>query len=176
MYVISYNSSKVNTNYVPDIFKTFGEPTNTSAELKVQKWYFVFQVVQVFLVTTLSSGAAAVVSQITQDPTSIPTLLADRLPRASNYYLTYFIVQGTTSASDNLLNYSDLLQYLLFDYFWDKTPRQKYSRFTSLRSIAWGKVFPKYANFAIIGKSHQRYNIPSLTRAQQLPIPAWHPL
>ncbi|KAF2476442.1 DUF221-domain-containing protein [Lindgomyces ingoldianus] len=142
------------SKYVPSIFryvfKSFGEPTTTSAELKVQKWYYVFQVTQVFLVTTLSSGAAAVVSQIAQNPTSVPALLAKNLPTASNFYLTYFIVQGITSSSDNLLNYSDLLQYLFFDFFVDKTPRDKYNRYTSLRGIAWGKVFPKYTNFAII--------------------------
>ncbi|KAF2192714.1 DUF221-domain-containing protein [Zopfia rhizophila CBS 207.26] len=142
------------SKYVPNIFryifKSFGEPTNTSAELKVQKWYYVFQVTQVFLVTTLSSGAAAVASQIAHDPTSVPTLLAERLPRASNFYLTYFIVQGTTSSADNMLNYSDLLLYLFFYYFVDKTPRQKYNSYTTMQGIAWGKVFPKYTNFTVI--------------------------
>ncbi|KAI0026038.1 hypothetical protein F4780DRAFT_767960 [Xylariomycetidae sp. FL0641] len=135
------------------IFKTFGGPTATVNELKVLKWYYVFQVTQVFLVTAVFSGAATVWSQIAkraQDPISIPTLLAKQLPKSSNYYLTYFIIQGTTSAADNLLNYSDLLKYLFGYYFLDKTPRQKYQRFTSMKGIAWGKVFPKFANFAII--------------------------
>jgi calcium permeable stress-gated cation channel len=139
--------------------KTFGEPTNTSAELKVQKWFFVFQVVQVFLVTTLSSAAAAVVAQIIKDPTSIPALLAERLPRSSNFYLSYFIVQGTTSAADNFLNYSDLLQWLAYDYLFDKTPRQKYNSYTSLKGLAWGKVFPKYSNFAVIGKASSSFRL-----------------
>ncbi|KAF2709844.1 DUF221-domain-containing protein [Pleomassaria siparia CBS 279.74] len=140
--------------YVPNIyryiFQTFGEPTKTSAELKVLKWFYVFQVTQVFLVTTVFSGGAAVFAKIASDPTQVPALLAQNLPSSSNYYLTYFIVQGLTSSSDNLLNYSDLLQYLFFDYFFDKTPRQKYNSHVSLKGIAWGKVFPKYTNFAII--------------------------
>ncbi|KAI3324370.1 DUF221-domain-containing protein [Xylariaceae sp. AK1471] len=145
------------SKYVPNIFryvfKTFGGPTNTANELKVQKWSYVFQVTQVFLVTAVFSGAATVASQLAkhiQDPTSVPELLARQLPKSSNYYLTYFIVQGTTSAADNLLNYSNLLQYLFSDYFFDKTPRQKFNRYTSMRGIAWGKLFPKFANFAII--------------------------
>ena len=136
----------------PDIFKAFGEPTNTSAELKVLKWYFIFQVLQVFLVNTIASGAAAVFSQIANNPSSIPTLLAEKLPSASNSYLTYFIVQGLTSASNNLLNYSDLASFLFFGYFFDKTPRQKYNSYTSMKGIPWGKVFPKYGNFLIIGE------------------------
>lgn len=78
-----------------------------------------------------------------QDPTAIPTLLARQLPKSSNYYLTYFIVQGTTSAADNLLNYSNLLSYLSFEYLVAETPRQKFKRYTSMKGIAWGKVFPK---------------------------------
>ncbi|KAF1913984.1 hypothetical protein BDU57DRAFT_480761 [Ampelomyces quisqualis] len=141
-------------SYVPKIFryifKTFGEPTNTSAEIRVLKWYFVFQVLQVFLVTTLASGAAAVASQIARDPASIPQLLADKLPSASNTYLTYFVIQGLSNAPSNVLNYSDVLSFLFFDKFFDKTPRQKYMSYTYLRGMQWGKLFPKYVNFVII--------------------------
>ncbi|KAJ8129666.1 hypothetical protein O1611_g3963 [Lasiodiplodia mahajangana] len=135
------------------IFKSFGGPTTTVNELKVQKWAYVFQVTQVFLVTAVFSGAATVASQLAQhlqDPTAIPALLARQLPKSSNYYLTYFIVQGTTSAADNLLNYSNLFAYLFSEYLVDETPRQKFSRYTSMKGIAWGKVFPKFTNFAII--------------------------
>ncbi|RYO82203.1 hypothetical protein DL766_007898 [Monosporascus sp. MC13-8B] len=144
------------SSYVPNIFryifKSCGGPTTTVNELMVQKWYYVFQVTQVFLVAAVFSGAATVASELLErarDPGSIPELLARQLPKASNFYLTYFIIQGTTSAADNLLNYSDLIKYLLLDFF-DKTPRQKFSRYTDLKGIAWGKVFPKFANFAII--------------------------
>lgn len=104
---------------------------------------------QVFLVTAVFSGAAAVSKELMdrlKDPTSIPELLARQLPKASNFYLTYFIIQGTTSAADNLLNYSDLLSYLFYDYFFDKTPRQKFTRYTSMKGIAWGKLFPKVSS------------------------------
>lgn len=84
-----------------------------------------------------------------KDPISVPELLARQLPKASNFYLTYFIVQGTTSAADNLLNYSDLLSYLFYDYFFDKTPRQKFNRYTSMKGIAWGKLFPKVSIYLI---------------------------
>ncbi|OTA99726.1 hypothetical protein M426DRAFT_324910 [Hypoxylon sp. CI-4A] len=145
--------SKMAPNIFRYIFKSLGSPTNTAAELKVQKWFYVFQVTQVFLVTAVFSGTAAVAKELMErakDPTSIPELLARQLPKASNFYLTYFIIQGTTSAADNLLNYSDLLSYLFYDYFFDNTPRQKFNSYTSMKGIAWGKLFPKFANFAII--------------------------
>lgn len=103
-----------------------------------------------FLVTAVFSGAATVASQLVdrlEDPASIPILLARELPKSANFYLTYFIIQGTTTAADNLLNYSDLLTYLIYDRLFDKTPRQKFTRFTSMKGIAWGKVFPKVSSY-----------------------------
>ncbi|KAI1307143.1 DUF221-domain-containing protein [Xylaria venustula] len=135
------------------IFTSAGGATNTAIELQVQRWGHVFQITQVFLVTAVFSGAATVVSQLTEnlgDPTTIPSLLATQLPKSSNYYLTYFIVQGITSAADNLLNYSDLLEYLSLEYLADETPRQKFTRYTNMKDIAWGQVLPKFTNFAII--------------------------
>jgi hypothetical protein len=135
------------------IFRYFGSPTTTVNELKVQKWFYIFQVVQVFLVTAVFSGAATVVAQLLdklKNPTTVPELLARQLPKSANFYLTYFLIQGSTTAADNMLNYSDLLFYLFYDQFLDKTPRHKFNRFTSMKGIAWGKVYPKFANFAII--------------------------
>lgn len=141
-------------SYVPYFFryiaKSSGQPTNTQAELQTQTWFFAFQVIQVFLVTTFTSGAAAVVTKIIQEPSMVPTLLAENLPKASNFYLTYFILQGTASAAQNVLNYSDLFEYLFYNMFLDKTPREKYSRYTSMKGIGWGKVYPKFTNMAII--------------------------
>jgi hypothetical protein len=118
----------------------------------VLKWYYVFQVLQIFLVNTIASGAAAVISQIVNNPSEVPKLLADKLPSAANSYLTYFIVQGLTSASNNILNYSDLFSWLFYDRFFDKTPRQKYNSYVQMKNMAWGKLFPKFGNFLIIGE------------------------
>ena len=136
------------------IFRSFGSATTVSNELKVQRWFYIFQVTQVFLVTAVFSGTATVFSHLlakVKNPESIPTLLARELPKSSNYYITYFLIQGVTTSADNLLNWSDLLQYLALGWLFDKTPRQKFKRYTSMKGISWGKVFPKYANFAIIG-------------------------
>ena len=102
--------------------------------------------------TTFSSGAAAVATKIFQDPGLTPTLLARHLPQASNFYLAYILLQGTISSSKNVLNYSDLFEYLIYDRFFDKTPRDKYNRFTSMKNVSWGSVYPKFTNLAVIGE------------------------
>jgi calcium permeable stress-gated cation channel len=152
-----------------DIFKQLGSPTSTATELKVQRWFYIFQVTQVFLVTAVFSSSATVVSQLVgglKDPSSIPQLLAQQLPKSSNFYLTYFIIQGTTSAADNLLNYSDLLEYLFYDRFIDKTPRAKLARYTSMKGIAWGKVFPKVSRRCSV----HTLSMHLLTQVASLPI------
>jgi hypothetical protein len=52
-------------NINQDIAEKAGSVTLAQVELRVQGWYFFFQVVQVFLVTTFSSGAAKVASRST---------------------------------------------------------------------------------------------------------------
>ncbi|KAH7027615.1 uncharacterized protein B0I36DRAFT_364795 [Microdochium trichocladiopsis] len=146
------------SSYVPIfmryIAKKSGEPTTVSAELQVQTWYYLFQVTQVFLVTALSSSAMTFVPELLQHPADVPKLLADNLPSSSNFYVTYFVLQGLAFAAKNILNYSDLFQYLFYERFINKTPRAKYDQYTSLKGISWGKVYPKFTNFAIIALAY----------------------
>lgn len=91
-------------------------------------------------------------TSIIQDPKSAPSLLAENLPKASNFYLTYFILQGTAGAADAVLNYSDLFEYLFYLKFWDKTPRDKLNTHTDMKNAPWGKLYPKFTNLLVIGK------------------------
>lgn len=141
-------------SYVPKLFrhiaKLSGEPTNSQVELKTQSWFMTFQIIHVFLVTTFSSGAAAVAAKIAKDPTRAPDLLASSLPTASNFYLTYFILQGTSSAASNILDYSETATYVFYEYFWCKTPRDKFETYAQMRGTPWGAWLPKFTNFLII--------------------------
>ncbi|ETS74679.1 hypothetical protein PFICI_13163 [Pestalotiopsis fici W106-1] len=146
------------SSYVPIfmryVAKKSGEPTTVTAELQVQNWYFMFQIIQVFFVTALSSSATALIPAIISQPHQVPLLLAENLPKSSKFYLTYFILQGLGSSASNILNQSDLLKYYLLDWFWNTTPRQKYDQFTSLKSMSWGKLYPKFTNFVIIALAY----------------------
>ncbi|KAF3008018.1 hypothetical protein E8E14_002586 [Neopestalotiopsis sp. 37M] len=146
------------SSYVPIfmryVAKKSGEPTTVTAELQVQNWYFMFQIIQVFLVTALSSSATALIPEIISQPHQIPWLLAENLPKSSKFYLTYFILQGLASSASNMLNQSDLFKYYFFDWFMNTTPREKYNHFTSLKGISWGKLYPKFTNFVIIALAY----------------------
>lgn len=127
-----------------------GCPSTPSVELRVQNSYFFFQVIQVFLVTTASSSAAASGAQIYHDPSSVTSLLARDLPKASNFYISYFILQGLTISSKAVLQIVGVILFLVLGKFLDTTPRKIYKRWSSLSGLGWGTVFPVYTNLVVI--------------------------
>jgi hypothetical protein len=131
--------------------KVSGVPTTVLVEYYVQNAFFGFQVVQVFLVTTLASGAAAVIQEIINDPSSAMRLLADNLPKASNFYISYFMLQGFTIAGSALLQIVALALFWILGSILDNTARKKWTRWNVLGSTGWGTVFPVYTNLTVIG-------------------------
>lgn len=130
--------------------KISGIPSNSLIEYYVQNAYFGFQVVQVFLVTTLSSGATTVVPQIIENPTSAMSLLAGNLPKSSNFYIAYFLLQGFSIAGGALLQIVTLILFHILGNLLDNTPRKKWTRWNVLGVTGWGTVFPVYTNLAVI--------------------------
>ncbi|KAH0848198.1 hypothetical protein FOPE_02334 [Fonsecaea pedrosoi] len=95
-------------------------------------------------------GASAVTTQIIQNPGSAPTLLAKNLPKASNFYISYFILTGLSQAALQLLNIVPLLMYSVVGKLLDKTPRKRYNRFTNIAGIGWGSTYPKFVLLGVI--------------------------
>ncbi len=131
--------------------KLGGLPSLSRVELRTQNFYFGFQVVQVFLVTTLTSAASAAVTQIIMKPASALDLLATNLPKASNFYISYFILQGLIISSGALLQIVGLILARVLGKFLDSTPRKMYNRWSRLSGLGWGTVFPVYTNLCVIG-------------------------
>ena len=129
-----------------------GCPSTAAVELRTQNFYFTFQVVQVFLVATISSAASSAISSILQNPSSAVNLLATNLPGASNLYINYFIVQGLTIASFGVLQLVGLILFLVLGKLLDNTPRKIYKRWMSLSGMGWGTVFPVYTLIILIGE------------------------
>ncbi|KAL6719086.1 phosphate metabolism protein 7 [Lecanora helva] len=130
--------------------KWAGKPSVSAIELRVQNSYFCFQVIQVFLVTTLTSGAAAAGVAIFNDPGSAPTLLAQSLPNASNFYISYFVFQGLTFSSAALAQIIGVIIFQILSRFLDSTPRKMYTRFVNLSGLTFGTVFPVFTLLTVI--------------------------
>ncbi|EUC35641.1 hypothetical protein COCCADRAFT_90306 [Bipolaris zeicola 26-R-13] len=131
------------------VAKLAGAVTISQVEQQTQKWYFAFQVVQVFLITTFTSAAAAVASQIVSDPKSAVGLLSKNLPKASNFYISYFILFGLAISSKHLFNIGGLVGVVILSKF-AKTPRKKYNRYVALGEPSWGAEYPKWTNLGVI--------------------------
>ncbi|TPX20178.1 hypothetical protein DIZ76_016066 [Coccidioides immitis] len=127
-----------------------GLPSTARVELFTQNAHFVFQVVQVFLVTTLTSAASAATSQIIKDPLSAKDLLAENLPKASNFYISYFLFQGLILSSGAVMQVVTFLVFKLLRVLFDRTPRNLYQRWASLTGLSWGTVFPVFTNMVVI--------------------------
>ncbi|KAK3619202.1 hypothetical protein LTR56_022637 [Elasticomyces elasticus] len=140
---------------VPIIFRLLvkqqGVPTGSAKELGVQTWYFTFLFIQVFFVVTLSSGLTVFLAEITSHPDQVIKSLAESLPRASNYFFQYLLVQALSNSASALLQIGTLFFWFIWAPISDATPRQKWRRQVTLSNIQWGSFFPPFTNFAVIG-------------------------
>ncbi|KAL1732165.1 hypothetical protein EV714DRAFT_282790 [Schizophyllum commune] len=119
-----------------------GVPRYSGLELSLMTRYFIFQVVHSFLVVTLSSGIIASLEDLLNNPTSIPNLLASNLPSASNFFLTYVILQGLSGTAAGFLQIVPLALYYVKLFVLGSTPRAVYGIKYELRNVAWGTLFP----------------------------------
>lgn len=110
-----------------------------------------FQVVQVFLVVTISSSATSIIEKATKDPSTIPTLLAERIPTVSNFYIAYFILQGLAIAAGVISQVTGFIIFNLLYRFLAGTPRKMYNKWATLSAISWGSTLPIYTNITVIG-------------------------
>ncbi|QLL34362.1 hypothetical protein HG536_0G02210 [Torulaspora globosa] len=131
---------------VPPFIKKLGKMSGCmsvqEADLYCQSWYYAFLVIQVFLVVTATSSASATVEAIIKNPSSAMTLLANNLPKASNFYIAYFLIQGLTMPPFALAQIINLILSQLLGKILDKTPRQKWNRYNTLAKPDWGVVYP----------------------------------
>lgn len=130
--------------------KLAGEPSLARVELFTQNAYFVFQVIQVFLVVTIGSSASALIKQISADPGSVTSLLATKIPKASNFYISFFILQGLTIAAGTISQVVGFVVFKILYKFLAGTPRKMYMKWATLSSISWGTVLPPLTNIAVV--------------------------
>ncbi|KXN81695.1 hypothetical protein AN958_03942, partial [Leucoagaricus sp. SymC.cos] len=131
-----------------------GIPKYTGLELSLMTRYFCFLVVHGFLIVTLSSGIIPALDQIIHDPTSVPDTLAQELPKASTFFLTYVILQGLSGTGGGFLQIVGLVIYYVKLILLGSTPRSVYSIKYILGRVAWGTLFPNITLLAVIAMAY----------------------
>ena len=130
--------------------KTSGLPTTDAIDRYVQGSYFVFQVVHVFLVVTISSSISSTIKIILKDPSKAATILATNVPTASNFFFSFLGLHGLSVASGVLLQIVVLILFYSLGRLFDNTPRKKWKRNSTLSSLSFGTIFPVFTNFVVI--------------------------
>lgn len=136
--------------FIRAMAKVHGCVSAQHVEMFTQRAYFAFLVVNGFLVTALASSATATVTKIIDNPSSALSLLASNLPKCSNFYIAYLILQGLTVAGGALFQVVGLFLYYILGTLFDTTLRKKYGRFSGLGTVAWGTTFPIFTNLVSI--------------------------
>ncbi|QLQ81078.1 hypothetical protein HG537_0E04330 [Torulaspora globosa] len=136
------------TECVPFIFcwLSFLRCKKTSADMQsdIQHWFFAFLFVHVFLVVTISSSLSIVLEKIVNNPVSIPTMLANDLPKSSNFFCSFILVRGLAYSGGNLLQ----IKELLFEFYYRLsiyTPHRRMKRMESIPTIQWCSVYPIFS-------------------------------
>ncbi|KAI7864935.1 hypothetical protein BDF14DRAFT_1744586 [Spinellus fusiger] len=139
---------------VPIIFAFFskmeGIPRQSFVELSVLHKFFFFQFVDVVLVSTIAGGIFNVLGDLTKNPSSIISLLAEKLPRASTFFITYVMLQATNAAAQNLLQ---LVPYILSFVLplLSTTPRDIYQQKNKCPNLNLGTLIPSHTVIFVLG-------------------------
>lgn len=130
-----------------------GQQSGMLVELSVQNYYFFFLFVQLFLVVSISSAAFVFLSILTDASTitELPNLLAENIPKASNYFFSYMLLQAMSVSAGALVQIGNLIKWFILAPILDSTARSKFNRQIKLNEVKWGTFFPVYTNLAAIG-------------------------
>ncbi|KAG6918385.1 hypothetical protein DXG01_014786 [Tephrocybe rancida] len=127
-----------------------GIPKYNGLELSLMTRFFIFQVVHSFIIVTLSSGLIKSLPGILDNPTSVPSILANNLPGASTFFLTYITLQGLSGVAGGFLQIVPLIVYYVKLFILGSTPRSVYGIKFGLRSVNWGTTFPGVTLIVVI--------------------------
>ncbi|SPO07114.1 related to RSN1 - Overexpression rescues sro7/sop1 in NaCl [Cephalotrichum gorgonifer] len=130
-----------------------GVPSLSHIELFVQNAYFAFQVVQVFLVTTLTSAASGALTSVIKDPLSAKDLLAEKLPTSSNFYISYILIQCLAFGASGMVHLVDIFRHYVIAKRMG-SPRVMFNTWHKVRVIHWGAIFPVFTNMGVIAISY----------------------
>jgi hypothetical protein len=100
-----------------------------------------------FLVVSISGGLVGFISDAAESPKSVPTQLAQTLPRPANYFMSYVLVKALTGSSSAPLQAVTLCAQMISDSR-NVTPRQKWQR---QARFEWARLFPPLTNIVVIG-------------------------
>ena len=109
------------------LIKLQGEVLKSETELKLFSRFWLFQVIHGFLIITAASGLINALGELGNNPGSVTTLLASRLPGASIFFLTFIL---TVTFSGAAKGYAQVVPFVMYNFrglLGGNTPRKWYN-------------------------------------------------
>ncbi|KAL0240602.1 hypothetical protein I308_106400 [Cryptococcus tetragattii IND107] len=122
--------------------KMQGEIRKSDIELRLFSRFWLFQVIHGFLIVTLASGLMNALGNLGNTASQVPTLLADKLPGASIFFLTFILTATFSGAAKTYSRLVPWIMYLLRNILAGGTPRKAYMKKYKMDSFAWATAFP----------------------------------
>ncbi|CRG92805.1 putative protein RSN1 [Talaromyces islandicus] len=119
--------------------------TRAEVERSLQSHYFLFLYLQVFLVVSIASAITVVLPALLDSPRSTPLVLAENLPKASNYFLSYLLLSAFTQCAALLLRPWDWLSRWSWPWS-NRSPRARWKRETTPAEARLGLIVPVITN------------------------------
>lgn len=107
-----------------------------------QSWFYAFQIVNVFLMMTFGSAATTVVPRIINHPDEVLSLLQQYIPPASNFYISYLLLNALTVSPGLLFQLVTLILSKVLGRILDSTPRAKWNRWNNLGQPDFSVLYP----------------------------------
>ena len=126
--------------------------TDSLVELALQRYHFMFLFIHSFLTVSLAASATGMLQDFTGGLSSVPALVARNLPKASNYFFSYLIIQGLSVSAGTLMQIGRIIGWALAA-FRPGTRREKLEESSRLSNVQWGALYPLYTTFACVGRS-----------------------
>jgi len=96
-------------NVLPFLAKLEGIPSRSAIDSWVLSKFFFFQIVNVFLGVTLSTGTLAIIQILVERPISIVLILGTSVPRAASFFVNYVCFQSLATFPLELFQLEELL-------------------------------------------------------------------
>ncbi|KAF9123925.1 hypothetical protein BG015_005216 [Linnemannia schmuckeri] len=131
-----------------------GHVRHSAITHSVMSKYFLFLVVNVLLISTLTNGFLGTYHQLEKNGfklDDIVKLIAENLPRSSAFFINYVLLRGFTGPALELLQIAPLLLNFLFTHLMAKSPRQIWDVQGRLESVNYGVLFPQQTLIFCIG-------------------------
>ncbi|CAM9922196.1 unnamed protein product [Discosporangium mesarthrocarpum] len=125
-------------NLLPPLIRTLGilegSPAESRNQLSVLSRYFYFQVINVFLVTTIVGTLTDTLEEIINTPSKVFTLLGESLPKVTGFFCEYILIKMLFGQWIELSRLIALVQEKIMWLIWPRvTPRDKAATVLGMR-------------------------------------------